>query len=115
MRLVDRPPMLGYVLSYLLLSTPTVDPTPHRVSSIGGESTRRANVPKQHISNPGVGVGGGIKRRLGRKNETPFHEQIIIPDDFFPSGGAGQLTPSSKAKAGHHAALGNGAVETSRS
>ena len=87
MRLVDRPPMLRYVLAYPLMSTPTVAPAPHRVISIGGESTRRANVPKQHISNPGVGVGGGIKRRLGRKNETPFHEQIIIPDDLFPSGG----------------------------
>lgn len=86
MRLVDRPPMLRYVLAYPLMSTPTVAPAPHRVISIGGESTRRANVPKQHISNPG-GVGGGIKRRLGRKNETPFHEQIIIPDDLFPSGG----------------------------
>ena len=60
MRLVDRPPMLRYVLAYPLMSTPTVAPAPHRVISIGGESTRRANVQKQHISNPGVGVGGGI-------------------------------------------------------
>ena len=80
MRLVDRPPMLRYVLAYPLMSTPTVAPAPHRVISIGGESTRRANVQKQHISNPGVGVAGGIKKRL-------VHEQIIIPDDFFPSGG----------------------------
>ena len=84
MRLVDRPPMLRYVLAYPLLSTPAVAPAPHRVR---GESTRRASVPKQHVSNPGAGVGGGIKRRLGRKNETSFHEHIIIPDDFFPSGG----------------------------